>query len=253
MSQGFAVFDRLITRSVEVFERVWPLIRGAPHNRLAWMVTAAGVLVIAGPWWETPARALIAKYLDVQIESTTSPGWGFALVVVGLAYHLLAYRADALRKELADKRIRDHDAPMMREFQSTFPEQKIKSILGTIAADHSIYNSEQDFLDLMTDRLRSPDFYLVDAVVRDRARALAEAIQQLSHFVGSEFFVPMGATTQSRTCLQPDLNIDRSGTHMPTADESARYDTLGSELIDRVRRVKAAYANMIRAAHEHIL
>lgn len=253
MSNALSVLDRLITRAVEVFERLWPLIKGAPHNRLAWLVVAAGVFVVSGPVWDPYARALVSKVFDVKIDDPPHPGWGLALVAVGLAYHLLAYRADALRKELAEKRVRDHDGPLVREFQTSFSEDRMQSILSLLRGDHSIMTSELLFLDRLVERLASADFHLLDPTLREKAASLRSCVIKLNRFVGSQFFVPVAATSPNRVCLRPDWNIDRSARRHPTAEERARYDELEQELDEVARSVATAYVEIIRTAHERVL
>lgn len=253
MSKWISLLDAAIARALVVFERVWPLIKGAPHNRLAWLVVSAGVLVIAGPVWEPYVRALLSKYLELQIGPPTHPAWGGVLICVGLGYHLLAYRADGLRKELAEARVRDHDGPIVRSFQADFPEQKLRYILELLANDHSIFSHDQMFLDDLMRRLLSSDFHLLDTKLSDQANEFKKGISALCRFLGREFFVPVAATTANRVCLRPDWNSSRSGMSMPTSAEEAMYSEKSDELVVKIRSTTEQYLRMIRLAHERVL
>lgn len=50
--------DGAISRANHTLKCLWPLIRGAPHNRLAWIVATAGLLIVSGPFWEALSAAV---------------------------------------------------------------------------------------------------------------------------------------------------------------------------------------------------
>lgn len=73
------------------------LIRPRFYNRITWVVIAAGLLLVATPWWTELANALATRYLAVALPVSTAPvPWGIALVGMGLAYHLLAHYVNEL-------------------------------------------------------------------------------------------------------------------------------------------------------------
>lgn len=253
MSKPLAFIDGLIQRALAIFERVWPLIRGAPHNRLAWLVVAGGMALCIGPFWEPPLRAAVKRYLEVDMDPPTSVGWGVALVGLGLVYHLLAVRADGLRSQLQSTRTREHDGPLIEAFKTEFPEHRVEFILDGLETDHAIVFEQDQFLGRVRTRLQSSDFHLLDDSLREKARELAERLERLDRLIAKEFFVPVHATSSDRLCLRPDWNFDRSGLGMPSREDEIKYDRLAGELAGLTRDVLTAYRDMIITAHERVL
>lgn len=241
-----------IEQAIRIFERVWPLIRGAPHNRLAWLVVAGGVLVISGPMWEPFLRGLVQKVFQTPIEPPTHPVWGLALVVLGLTYHFFAYRADGLRKEMELSRHREHDAELVRSFQANYTDSRVKWVLDAIENDHSLMSDDDTFLENAKQELRSPHFHLLDEPLRQKAGELADRIGSLLRFTNHEFYVLTNATSSDRRCLKPDWNIDRSP-RVPTPTEQKEYDRLASELSPLTAAVHDAYRTFFETAHQRVL
>ncbi len=253
MSKPLAFIDGLIQRALAIFERVWPLIRGAPHNRLAWLVVAGGMALCVGPFWEPPLRAVVKRYLEVDIDPPTSVGWGVVLVAVGLAYHLLAVRADGLRSQLQSTRTREHDGPLIEAFKTDFPEHRVEFILDGLESDHAIFFEQDQFLGRARTRIQSSDFHLLDDSLRAKAQELAEGLESLDRLIAREFFVPAHATSSNRSCLRPDWNFDRSGLSMPSREDEIKYERLAADLAGLTRGAMTAYRNLIITAHERVL
>lgn len=240
--------DQLVTW----FERVWPLVRPTAHTRIAWVVTIAGLSIVAGPFWEPVAIALAERLLHRSLPQAPDLGWGLALVTLALAYHLLAVRADGLRAEMASARIRAHDAPLVNAFVSAFPEGPLLYALSNLSNDHSINSSETQQLDSMPVHLQAPRNHLLDVPLREGAEALADASYRLARFIGANFFT-VGTGPNFRLVMHPQWNFDRATGRMPTAADERSYEAATTELNSRVDAVEAAYSAFVRLAHERVL
>lgn len=249
MSKAQEITDWCIERGLNVFERIWPLIKGAPHNRLAWIVTLTGLTILSGPLWETIVRSALEKFVGIKLDQPPGPIWGFALVVVALIYHFFAYRADKLRLEIKSNRIREHDGRILRDFESKYPHSNFHFILNFIDTDHSVTSDREKYLTLMTEYLLSPSNHLLDDALRTKAATLAKNVEAMQNFIGKNFFVPRAATNANRCCLQPDWNCDRCATNLPTPDEESQYDQLANKLSELVRDVLTSYDELLVAAH----
>lgn len=247
------LIDYVIERALLVFERVYPLVRPAAHSVIGKAVVITGLIVMVGPFWEPYLRAFLESYLERTVDPPTAPFWGFLLVLSGLIYHLLAVRADSLRRVILASRNRDHDGPIVRDFQVKVPEAKLLSTLSQIENDHSIW-ADNTILDDACSVLRSPGAHLIDPIVREKAAKLDESIAALSSFIAYEFFVPSSTTGgRLRLCLRPDWNVDRSGSRLPTPEDDARYDDLAKRLEALISAVARAYEDFIRTAHQLVL
>lgn len=207
---------------------------------------------MSGPFWEPYARAFALKTLGLTLDPPTSPGWGFALVVAGLAYHLAAAKADILGNRQNDQRIRDHDAALMKSFASDFSEPKLSYLFLPLYHDHSIDGEARSLVAQLEDRLRSSDFHLLDKELRESASRLLVELGKLTEFIGTEFFVMYGATSPDRLTLRPDWNNDRTNRD-PTPEQMTRYHALGDRLSELVVGAMEAHAALLRLAHERVL
>ncbi len=247
------LIDSLIERALRVFERIYPLVRPAAHSVIGKAVVVTGLAVMVGPFWEPYLRAFFEKYLERTIDPPTAPFWGFLLVFSGLVYHLLAVRADGLRKEMLASRSRGHDAPIVRAFQAKVPDGKLFSTLSQIESDHSIW-ADDSILDDASSLLRAPSTHLIEPIVREKATKLDEQIAALLSFIAHEFFVSSSSTGgRLRLCLRPDWNMDRSGSQLPTPEDEARYENLSKRLDALTSAVANSYGDFIRTAHQLVL
>lgn len=83
---GFANWAHLF---IDLSERIYRILKGLPHPRLALITVSVGAAILAGPAWEPYARALVEKAFGVKIDVPTEPLWGVLLIALGLGYHLV--------------------------------------------------------------------------------------------------------------------------------------------------------------------
>lgn len=238
--------DPILTRVFSAFERIWPLIRPAAHTRIAWAVTIAGLGLIVQPFWEPIVVALATKYLAIKVADLPGPAWGFSLVALALAYHLLAVRAQGLRDDLSAERVRTHDKPIVERTMVEFPAQAFNALIGSVGDDHS-YRLPQNRLTEMADYLRDPANRLLDATLARSAEALAEQSARLGTFLATHFFV-FGNSTPLRLVMYPDHNEDRTNRNL-TAEDRQMYRDRSRELHALLDEAKAAHDDFVLKAH----
>jgi len=246
--------------AVDVWERVYRVLKGLPHHRLAMVTVSVGAVIISGPFWEPYIRAIVEKAFEVRIDVPAGPIWGAALITLGLGYHLAMTwmaanekTASAARDSQIEDRIRGHDAPIFHRFLAEAPEHPFKKALSDLANDHA-YTSTQSaliagtyyFLDMIGNKFN-------DVTVQEKASTLEKCLDELTVFTGEHFSVygPMLQGDALRFCMEPQWNIDRGGS--PTREESIKYDALGRRLTQMVRATGAAYEDLLRTGHLRLL
>lgn len=245
-------------RLLDLVDRAYRILRGIPHNRNATIVIVAGVLILAGPFWEPYLRAAALKWLGLRVDLPTDPIFGILLVTLGLLYHfamtwLAGREADrlALLQVQGDERIRAHDAPIFADFMSKSPEMPVRNALENMRDSHSYFSTQRDvllaayyFLDTATNRFN-------DIEVAAAANALKSALASLSDFTDTNFFVHGPMRENNMFAMHPQWNIDRGG--YPNDAQERTYRELGRELVRLSREAEAAYLAVVETAHRRIL
>ena len=246
--------------AVDIWARVYNVLKGLPHHRLAIVTVSVGALIIAGPFWEPYVRAIVEKTFDVRIDVPASPIWGAGLIALGLGYHLsMTWIASKEKTALAardvqiEDRIRSHDTPIFQRFMAEAPEYPFKKALGDISSDHA-YTSTQStlvsgiyyFLDTIGNKFN-------DVTVQEKASTLEKCLDQLTDFTAEHFTVygPILRGDVLRFCMEPQWNIDRGGN--PTREESLKYNELGRRLSEIIRATNVAYEDLLRTGHQRLL
>jgi hypothetical protein len=245
---------------IDLAERIYRIVRGLPHHRLALITVSVGAAILAGPLWEPYLRAIIERTFALQIDVPTEPFYGVVLITLGLGYHLWM-TAIASRETIASKtrdaeiedRIRAHDTPIFSAFIEQAPENAFKNAMSSIVNDHS-YTSVQStmflgafyFLDTVANEFN-------DDIMREKAAALKMQIDKLSNFVANHFSVygPLLAGDVLRFCMAPEWNIDRGGN--PSRENCLAYSDLSGQLTPIVKATTAAYDDLIRTGHRRLL
>lgn len=246
--------------AVDIWERVYRVLKGLPHHRLAMVTVSVGSVIISGPFWEPYIRAIVEKTFELRIDVPAGPIWGAALITLGLGYHLsMTWIAAKEKTALADRdvqienRIRGHDAPIFHRFLAEAREFSFKKALNDLVYDHA-YTSTQStlimgayyFLDTSGNKFN-------DVTVQEKASTLEKCLDELTDFTGEHFSVygPVLRGDVLRFCMEPQWNIDRGG--HPTREESINYDALGRRLTQLVGATVAAYEDLMRTGHQRLL
>lgn len=254
---GFARWAHLL---VDLWERVYRILKGLPHHRLALITVSVGAAILAGPVWEPYLRAFVEKAFGVKIDVPIEPLWGVLLIALGLGYHL-AMTWIATQEVLgrgawdaqAAERVRAHDVPIFNALLAQAPENTFKNALSSIINDHAYLSTQSTiltgtyyFLDTVTNKFN-------DGEVQARATTLERQLDMLIDFLTNHFsiFGPMLGGGVFRFCMEPQWNIDRGGD--PSHPETLQYHALGQQLTGLVHATRTAYEDLIRTGHQRLL
>lgn len=246
--------------AINLWERVYRVLKGLPHHRLAMITVSVGATILSGPLWEPYLRAIIEKSFNVKIDVPTGPVWGLALITLGLGYHFsmtwIAAKekaASATRDAQLEERTRSHDAPIFHRLLEQAPEYPFKKALSDIANDHAFTSTQSTlvtntyyFLDTVGNKFN-------DATVQEKASTLEKCLDELTDFTGQHFSVygPIINGDVLRFCMETQWNIDRGGN--PTREESVKYNELARRLSQMARATVAAYEDLLRTGHQRLL
>jgi hypothetical protein len=237
-----------LSNKFEILERFLRLIRPRFHNRLAWVVVGAGLLLTATPWWGGIINALAQQQFGVSVPvSTEHTTIGLVFVVAGLVYHLLTHSIHEFvvsRREAAELGARgDHDRKVFLGFTAAVPERQLLDLLRSIVTLHQYWSRDGTLIRCAIDYLRAPSTQFVADDIAAAAIALALAIDNLENFLALNCVEHMSPPNgDMRFCLFPDGNIDRSR-GIPSSEQSQRYAELSHQLEQYVIEAENGYAS----------
>lgn len=239
---------------VDLFLRIYPVVRGLPHNRIALIVVSGGVGLLFTPIWMPLVQAIVKIVFGYQMEGTASPWWSVVLVAMGLSYHLLmswldmmSKRNETAKEDAARARVRGHDAPIFNRFLTTVSEPRFKSALSNIIDDHAYTTQQGQLLNEAYYLLEATTNKFNDETMESKADELERCIDELTAFTSMHFF----SYGLDRFCMQPDWNIDRTLV-VSRADQLA-YEDLRNALTPKVKATLAAYDDFIRTGNKRLL
>jgi hypothetical protein len=246
-----------VDRSLTLAERVIALIRPRFYNRVAWVIIVAGLVLMATPWWYDLLVALTSRHLNVTLPRVEAPyGWGFALVALGLIYHLLVHHATELiqasRDAVAGAAQREHDKRIFEEFRAKLPERALGHLLRDLRDNHHFYSAQDTAMDEAIQHLLTPDTQFISEEVKIAGRRFGIALAEFREWRSLHFY-PHGAPYEGeqRYCLHPDLHEDRASEY-PSHEDQKRYSAFADSMYALLGDVESKYADF-RATVKRVL
>lgn len=74
---------------MEFIIKLIKLIKPEFYNKITWAVVISGLALIGTPFWESIVSAVLSKEFNLDLAPGGNAPWGYALVVLGLAYHFI--------------------------------------------------------------------------------------------------------------------------------------------------------------------
>lgn len=141
----------------------------------------------------------------------------------------------------------EHDRRVFRSSNEILPEAALDNVLGRLCGDNSYLSSQFHAMLDYVQHLRSADNEYILGPLRDRAAAVASALDKLTDFTARHFFDwPRGQQAEDKLyCLYPEFNVDRGGDGDP--EKMALYDRRQQELVDLADAVYVAWRDYRRA------
>ncbi len=214
--------------------RLIELLRPRFYNRITWLVVVGGLAMMTTQFWELVATEILKRELSISVSGSNDAAWGFALCVLGLAYHmansgfydLLKNNNIRARKEQE----RNHDLAIFREARLILSDQQIEDFVDTLQHDHSYFMDRYGQIEKFADFLASTsNRFMAPSVAIATERFLA-AWSKAGTFLSYKFFVFPNNQTEPpfRLCMSPGLNMDREGDG--STEQVEKYVGLISEL-----------------------
>jgi hypothetical protein len=214
--------------------RLIELLRPRFYNRITWLVVVGGLAMMSTQLWEVVATELLKRELNISVSGSNDAAWGFALCLLGLAYHmantgfydLLKNNQIRARKE----KERNHDLAIFREARLILNDQQIEDFVDTLQCDHSYYTDKYGQIETFARFMTSTsNRFMTPSAAIAMERFLA-AWNKAESFLIYKFFVfPNNQTEPSfQFCMTPGLNMDRDGDG--STEQVERYNDLTSEL-----------------------
>ena len=260
MSDRRTDFEAWGNSAIDLWERVYKILRGLPHHRLALLTVSVGAAILAGPFWEPIVRALAEAIFTIRVDPPIEPIYGIALIVLGLTYHFLMTWlaaqetiASKTRDAQIEDRVRAHDVPIFLEFQQQAPENQFKSAMSSIRDDHSYTSTQSSIFVGVYYFLTSINNNFNDTELQKKADTLKDAVDTLTDFTANHFSVygPLLNGNVLRFVMRAEWNIDRGGN--PSHQDSLDYSGLTAQLTPMVQAVLAAYEDFVRTGQRRVL
>jgi len=235
-------------RYLQIAERVIALIRPKFYNRLTWIVVLAGLLLMSSPWWLDIVNAFAVRYLGFSLPpSDPHFGWGMALVVSGMAYHIAVHYINELiatqSAHTTHASHQEHDRKTFDSFAAVLSEDDLAWILSDIQNQHAYVSTQGSKLDNAARHLLSPATQFIDTHVSAAARDFGLSLRELRNWLSLNFFA-YGPTVNNehRFCLYPELNEDRSS-KFPSLEESRRYEAFAKDMYAKIDDAESKYVS----------
>lgn len=237
----------IIHGGVDIFARIYPIIRPRYHNVLAWLVVAGGLSIVTAPIWEPFLRAILKTYFKIEVPSQSSPWFGFLLVVSGLIYHFFANYLEPLNRSLdSEHGTVEHDSILYKEFNSKLNDDIFRYFIDDLHNDHSFVKSSSSKIYDAIRFLSLPNTMFTEKTLKEDGDKFRIALINLTDFIKYNFFV-WPENQQDRYCMYPDLNIDRNGNGAP--EQFKRYASFEDELYKFIESAESAYFDFTKTAH----
>jgi hypothetical protein len=221
------------------------LLRPEFYNKLTWVIVLAGLALMATPLWQDLVIAFFKKELRLDLMPGGNSAWGFALVGIGLVYHLLTTSLNQYVQFQVNKEQRaiwlEHDRRIFSEAETFVSEDEYIAYVGNLVNDHSYWMEHANKMDRLRRHLLKPEKQFLNPQLVQAARPYAQAINALMEWTAYHFFVfPEGqAAGNLRLCMHPNLNVDRGGNG--SRESTARYDIFTAELDRLVDAMSTTY------------
>ncbi len=223
------------------------LLKPEFYNKITWTVVIAGLTLMATPFWEKIIFAVLQKEYNLDLAPGGNTAWGFALVVVGLLYHLtsnsflqfIGYKDRAAK----EKDRKGHDINIFESSQNILPEKSLTNFFEWLLTDHSYRSNDSSKLHEYADFHLSPESQYIDQEIQESVNQVSKAINELLAWMSVNFWVfPEKQTAGNmRLCMHPHWNVDRGGYGEP--NDFKKYDEATEKLTALSDAAKNSHKN----------
>lgn len=118
------------------------LLKPKFYNKLTWLIVVSGLGLMSKPLWLTIINIIFKSSFELSITDDQDSSWGFALVFLGLLYHLIntglhEFVISKRQSQLSQKQEK-HDLQIFQMLTSIIDETYIDRLIAHIQTDDSI-------------------------------------------------------------------------------------------------------------------
>ena len=214
--------------------RLIELLRPRFYNKITWLVVFSGLIMMSTPLWELVATEILKREFNISVSGSNDAAWGFALCVLGLAYHMAnAGFYDLLKRNeirARKEKERNHDIAIFLEARLFLNDQQIEDFVYTLQYDHSYYMDKRGQVEGFAFFLASTSNRFMTLSVAKAVERFIAAWSKAENFLSYKFdvFPNNQAEPPFRLCMTPGLNMNREGDG--STEQVERYNELTSEL-----------------------
>ncbi|MBK1648973.1 hypothetical protein [Rhabdochromatium marinum] len=232
---------------MEFIIKLVKLIKPEFYNKITRSVVISGLALIGTPFWEAIITAILEKELNLDLAPGGNAPWGYALVVLGLAYHFITnsltkyieYKQSNLRENNAIQ----HDTSIFKRSQDLWPENNQRYFFDELLTDHSYWTKNAIHPRKYIDYHISPENEFIKDEIQNAANEMIKQLDVLLDWMSVNFWVfpdkQKSGDKGLRLCMHPHWNIDRGGYGEP--DSFAKYDEVTNKLSALTRSYRDSY------------
>jgi len=229
----------------ELIIKLIKLLKPEFYNKITWAVVIAGLALMATPFWEEILLAILKKEYELNLAPGGNTPWGFALVVIGLIYHLASNSILQVieyknRKKKEGYKLK-HDSNVFKASQEILSEKFLNNYFDWLLGDHSYRTNDRYKLHEYTNYHLSQENRFINNELQSSATNLSRAIIILLDWISLNFWIyPERQTGENtRYCMQPHWNVDRAGNGKK--GESKKYREASEKLSALSKEVNVLY------------
>lgn len=237
----------MVMSRMEFIIKLIKLIKPEFYNKITWTVVISGLALIGTPFWESIISAVLSKEYNLDLAPGGNASWGYALVVLGLAYNFvtnsLTKYIEYKESNLQENNAIQHDIQVFKASQFIWEENDQKYFFEELLTDHSYWSHDainpRKYIDYHT----SPENEFINEEIQSAVTEMLNHLHELLDWMSVNFWVFPEKQNSSerglRLCLHPHWNIDRGGFGEP--DNFSKYDEVSDKLSELTKIYRDSY------------
>jgi hypothetical protein len=230
---------------LEFLRKILSIIRPKFHNRIAWVVVAVGLSIVAQPAWLPIVEELIIYHINPSYFRLERTGevYGFWLCISGLLYHFLCTamysHLEKFHEFTLQKSRREHDSVVFLKVDNIVSEQELAVINERLLSQHSLTNAQSQKLEELASKLSLSSNSFLMPEINSCSLNLMKAVIGLNKFLINNFdmFPYKQMNLNYKICMNPRLNPDQLGSW----ETDKEYSALEKELQKFIEKLDSAY------------
>jgi hypothetical protein len=222
-------------------------------------VVFCGLAQFLTPFWFPLLAATLQNYFAVKLPESANPGWGVAIMAIGLIYHYFTMRLDGAigsdERIERDRRHLDqinHDKILAVKVRNLFPKLVRNSFVHSMENEHVYWNNHSSALDDLYHEINESDFVFLNEKISKKSQEVSDALGPLLNVMGLKFWVwpERQSGDSTRFALWPWGNVDRAGSGDP--EQMRKYDDLETDVLGKLSTFITAFDELLKLFHREL-